>query len=85
MHKIQNANTDLRVGLCLSVVDLFMSKAWANRHKDREFCIGLLMHDLVTADAALQMVPHMPLDATQQRTLTLRIKRWAAGSPSEHA
>ena len=78
VHRIQNANTDLRVGLCLSVVDLFMSKAWAGRDKDREFCIGLLRHVFVKLEDALAMVHRMPLDESQHRTLTRRIKRWAA-------
>lgn len=78
VHRIQNANTDLRVGLCLSVVDLFMSKAWAGRDKDREFCIGLLRHAFVKLEDALAMVHRMPLDESQHRTLTRRIKRWAA-------
>ncbi len=78
VHRIQNANTGLRIGLCLSVVDLFMSKAWAGRDKDREFCIGLLRHALVKLEDALAMVHRMPLDESQHRTLTRRIKRWAA-------
>jgi hypothetical protein len=32
VHRIQNANTDLRVGLCLGVVDLFLSKACKDPH-----------------------------------------------------
>jgi hypothetical protein len=78
VHRVQNANTDLRVGLCLSVVDLFMSKAWAGRDKDRVFCIGLLQHEFVKLEEALAMVPSMPLDDLQQQTLNRRIKRWAA-------
>jgi hypothetical protein len=78
VHRIQNANTDLRVGLCLGVLDLFMSKAWAGRDKDRAFCAGLLQHAFVKLDHALAMVPRMPLEDTQQQTLTRRIKRWAA-------
>lgn len=78
VHRIQNANTDLRVGLCLSVVDLFLSKAWAGRDKDREFCIGLLRHTFVKLDEALALVARMPLDPAQQQTLARRIKRWAA-------
>jgi hypothetical protein len=77
VHRIQNANTDLRVGLCLSVVDLFMSKAWAGREKDREFCRGLLQHAFVEIEEALAMVPRMPLDEAQRQTLARRIKRWA--------
>jgi hypothetical protein len=30
------------VGYCLDVLDLFMSKALANREKDREFNMALL-------------------------------------------
>lgn len=78
VHRIQNANTNLRVGLCLSVLDLFMSKAWAGRDKDRAFCIGLLQQAFVKLDDALGMVPLMPLDDAQQQALTRRIKRWAA-------
>lgn len=78
VHRIQNVNTDLRVGLCLSVVDLFLSKAWAGREKDRDFCIGLLSHTFVNLDEALALVARMPLDTAQRQTLTRRIKRWAA-------
>lgn len=78
VHRIQNANTDLRIGLCLGVVDLFMSKAWAGRDKDRAFCIGLLQHGFVMLEDALAMVPRMPLDERQRQTLARRIKRWAA-------
>jgi hypothetical protein len=77
VHRVQNANTDLRVGLCLSVVDLFLSKAWAGRDKDREFCIELLRHAFVEVAQALALVRRMPLDDLQQQTLTRRIKRWA--------
>lgn len=78
VHRIQNANTDLRVGLCLSVVDLFLSKAWAGREKDREFCVGLLRHSFVKLEEAQGLVASMPLDKAQQQTLIRRIKRWAA-------
>lgn len=77
VHRVQNANPDLRVGLCLSVVDLFISKAWAGRDKDRDFCIGLLQHGYVKLEDALAMVPRMPLDVAQRQTLARRIKRWA--------
>lgn len=77
VHRIQNANTDLRIGLCLGVVDLFLSKAWAGRDKDREFCIGLLQHAFVKLADALALVQHMPLDAKQRQNLARRIKRWA--------
>lgn len=37
VHRVQNPATNGRVGYCLDVVDLFMSKATAARDKDREF------------------------------------------------
>ena len=55
-----------------------MSKAWAGRDKDREFCIGLLQYAFVKIGDVLPMVNLMPLDEKQQQTLTRRIRRWAA-------
>lgn len=81
VHRVQNANTDLRVGLCLSIVDLFLSKAWAGRDKDREFCIELLRHAFVDVEQTLALVPRMPLGEPQRQTLVRRIRRWAR-SPS---
>ena len=42
VHRVQNAGTNGRVGYCLDVADLFMSKAVAGREKDRVFCSELL-------------------------------------------
>jgi hypothetical protein len=81
VHRIQNANTGLRVGLCLSIVDLFMSKAWAGRDKDREFCIELIRHAYVKPEEALSRASSMPLEADQQQSLTRRIKRWSQATP----
>lgn len=77
VHRIQNANTNGRVGYCLDLVDLFLSKAVAGREKDREFCVALLAFGHVTADQALALVPSMPIDEPQQRRLRAAIVRWA--------
>ncbi len=42
VHRIQNGNTNDRVGYCLDVLDLFLAKAAAGREKDREFCMRCL-------------------------------------------
>ena len=42
VHRVQNSNTNGRVGYCLDVLDLFLSKAIAGREKDREFCRALM-------------------------------------------
>lgn len=75
--KIQNSNTDLKVGWCLSCVDLFLSKAALNRPKDRDFCIAMLRHGYVTASDAIRLVPAIAnLDPDSQKTLVARIRRW---------
>ena len=76
VHRIQNAATNDRVGYCLDMIDLFMSKAAAGRDKDRVFCMALLEHRYVTPARALDLVALMPLDAEQQRRLRGTIRRW---------
>lgn len=77
MHRIQNANTGDRVGYCLDVVDLFLSKAAAGREKDREFCMALFEHGYVTPGQVLKMVASLPVSDKEQRTLRATIRRWA--------
>ena len=76
VHRVQNEATNSRVGYCLDVVDLFMSKAAAGRDKDREFCMALLEHAHVKPSRVLDLVPLMPLDERRQRTLRATIRRW---------
>jgi hypothetical protein len=76
VHRVQNAATNDRVGYCLDVVDLFMSKAAAARDKDRDFCRALLQHGHVKPALALELVAAMPLDEPQQRRLRTTIRRW---------
>jgi len=35
VHRVQNDNTNGRIGYCLDLVDLFLSRAAAGRDKDR--------------------------------------------------
>jgi hypothetical protein len=58
-----------------------MSKAWAGRDKDREFCIELIRHAYVKPEEALSRVSSMPLEADQEQSLTRRIKRWSQATP----
>ena len=90
VHRVQNVNTDDRVGYCLSVADLFMSKAAAGRDKDREFCMALLEHAYVNPAQALELVPDMPMVDSEKRRLRATIRRWAktlrdAGHAIPHA
>jgi len=77
VHRLQNANTNGRVGFCLDLVDLFLSKAVAGREKDREFCMELLEHKHVQLTHVLEVLPTMPIDANEQRRLRTSIRRWA--------
>lgn len=63
------------VGYCISVVDLFLSKAAAGREKDQAFCIALLQYRYIGLTEVLAMVPAMPEDVHKQR-LIARIRRW---------
>jgi hypothetical protein len=77
VHKVQGRNTNQHIGYCLDVIDLFLSKAAANREKDRAFCAALLEHRYVTLAQALDLAPSMPLEKAEQRALRARIRRWA--------
>jgi len=77
VHRVQNGNTNDRVGYCLDVLDLFLAKAVAGRDKDREFCMALFEHHYVTPVQVLELVPIMPVDDKEQRTLRATIRRWA--------
>ena len=77
LHRVQSASTNDRVGYCLDLVDLFLSKAAAGRDKDRLFRIALLQHRHVNAAQALARVQDMPLDDSGKRRLRAAITRWA--------
>lgn len=77
VHKVQSAATNLRIGYCLDVVDLFLSKAVANREKDRAFCTALMAYHYVKPARALDLTQKMPLDSAEKRALRARIRRWA--------
>ena len=78
MHRIQNGATNGRVGYCLDVIDLFMSKAFANRPKDRDFNMGLLKHGFIHPRHASEMVLLMPVDEARKRAMRAQIRRWVA-------
>ncbi len=77
VHRVQNAATNDRVGYCLDVADLFMSKAAAGRDKDRVFCMALLEHGYVKPSRLIALVTAMPLELPEQRRLRATIQRWA--------
>lgn len=85
VHRVQNSNTQGRVGYCLDLCDLFLSKAVAGREKDRAFCIGLFKYGYVTPSEALQRVQHVPVDDTRKKALRATIRRWSQSLPQPPA
>jgi len=75
--RVQNEATEGKVGYCLDTLDLFMSKAVANREKDREFNYALLAHGFVKEEDALRMVQLLPVTDDEKKTIRARIRRWA--------
>jgi len=76
VHRIQSAATNDRVGYCLDLPDLFLSKAAAGRDKDREFCMAMIEHGYVKPVEVLDLVDDMPLEEQGQRRLRSTIRRW---------
>ena len=76
LHRVQTAATNHRVGYCLDLLDLFMSKAVAGRDKDREFCMAMLAHGYVKPVELLGLVEAMPIEEQGQRRLRSAIRRW---------
>ena len=77
LHRVQTVGTNGRLGLCLDVIDLFMSKATANREKDREFNMALLQHGYVLPGDAIKMVDDMHLlSEIDKKSMRARIRRW---------
>lgn len=83
VHRVQTAATNQRVGYCLDLLDLFMSKAAAGRDKDREFCKAMLLHRYVKPQQALDLVALMPLNDAGQRRLKATIRRWSRAVESQ--
>lgn len=76
VHRVQGPGTRQRVGYCLDLPDLFLSKAAAGRDKDRAFCMALLAHRFVAPATVLALVGAMPVDEAAQRRLRAAIRRW---------
>ena len=75
LTRIQSAATNLKIGYCLDVTDLFVAKAVAHREKDREFNLALLRHKFVAPEVALKRIDQLPLDDKRKTTIRQRIRR----------
>jgi hypothetical protein len=76
--KIQNENTDLKIGYCLEPHDLAASKLVAGREKDGPFVAALLAHQIIFAETLLKRLAMLPVDAAQQA----RLVAWVRAQPA---
>lgn len=70
--KVQNINTDLKVGFCLELHDLALSKLAAGREKDWPFVEELIAHEFVDVKVLLARLGSVPLDVTRMQ----KIRAW---------
>ncbi len=69
--RIQNPNTDLKIGLCLDPHDLAASKLAAGREKDWAFVAEMLNSRVVDRAALLQRIAQLPLPVDQISRLSI--------------
>jgi hypothetical protein len=67
--KIQNQNTDLRIGFCLEPHDLAASKLAAGRDKDWEFVRTMLVYRLIEPEVLLGRIDGLPLPEGRRASL----------------
>ena len=70
--KIQNDNTDLKIGYCLDPHDLAASKLAAGRDKDWPFVTTLLEYHLVDAPTLRLRIDKVPISPEHKQ----RLQRW---------
>ena len=68
--KIQNENTDLKIGYCLEVHDLAASKLAAGREKDWPFVQTMLQHHIIDAAELQKRLDVLPVTPAQRSRLS---------------
>lgn len=71
--KVQNENTDLKIGWCLEPHDLAAAKLAAGRGKDLAFVAALLAHRLIDTDVLIERIDALALSEGQRSHL----RAWA--------
>jgi hypothetical protein len=72
--KIQNENTDLKIGLCLDPTVLAASKLAAGREKDWLFVAELLHHQFVKPEILIARIETLNIDKQRQQALIQWVK-----------
>ncbi len=73
--KIQNANTDLKIGWCLEPHDLAVSKLAAGREKDWPYVRTLLDHQMIEASILMTRIEQTPKIAPERQAF---LKLWVS-------
>ena len=71
--KIQNQNTNLKVGWCLDPLDLACSKLIASREKDIHFIKEMLKHDLINQAEFKKRLENMDLEASKIKQMQEKV------------
>lgn len=79
--KIQNQNTDLKIGYCLEPHDLAASKLAAGREKDWIFVGHMMTHEIVDPAVLCERIDFMPIEPEKRDVL----KRWVQSRSSHHS
>lgn len=72
--KIQNENTDLKIGYCLEPHDLAASKLAAGREKDWPFVETMLRYKIVDHATLLERIAALPISSECKE----RLNRWVS-------
>ena len=78
--KIQNTNTDMRIGLCLEPHDLSVSKLAAGREKDIAFIKTLLVHKMISSDIVLERIGLLSSSEKDKKLFTERLSTCIAAT-----
>lgn len=80
--KIQNENTDLKIGYCLEPHDLAASKLAAGRDKDWPFVEAMLQHKIVDGAVVEERIEQLPVSADHKKRLIDWIRACSGSSES---
>jgi len=83
--KLQNENTDLKIGWCLDPHDLAASKLVAGRAKDGPYVHAMLKHGLIELPVLLERLQALPVDAQTKTRLAHTARGLADGASSDPA
>jgi hypothetical protein len=73
--RIQNPNTDLKVGYCLDLHDLAISKLAAGREKDWPFVAEMIRHGFVEVDKLIALTAITPFSNRVKLSAWLNAQR----------